>query len=131
MADGLVIVASRHGPDETMSRLEAAVSQRGMAVVARIDHAAAAEAAGLSLRPTRVLVFGAAKAGTPLMEVAPTLAIDLPLKVLIWTDDAGATHLAYNDPAWLAARHGLDAEGHPQLPAMSTALAEVARQAAT
>jgi uncharacterized protein (DUF302 family) len=130
MVDGLVMVASRHGPKATIGRLEAAVSQRGMAIVARIDHAAAAEAAGLSLRPTEVLVFGNAKAGTPLMAAAPTLAIDLPLKILVWTDDAGATQLAYIDPAWLAARHGLVAADHPQLAAMSAALADIVRQAA-
>jgi len=128
-AEGLVIVASSRGPRETMDRLAAAVAAQGMAIATRIDHAAAAESVGLALRPTEVLVFGNPRAGTPLMQAAPSLAIDLPLKALVWQDEAGATWLAHPDPAWLARRHGLDPANHPTLVAMTNALVRVAAEA--
>ena len=109
-ADGLTTIQSSHGPQETMDRLEAAVKAKGMTVFARIDHAAGASAAGLSLQPTEVLIFGNAKGGTPLMQSVQTIGIDLPLKALVWQDAAGDTWLSYNDPAWLAKRHGLGGE---------------------
>ena len=104
---GLVTIKSGNGPEETMNRFEAEVRGRGMTVFAHIDHAAGAVAAGLSLRPTEVLIFGNAKAGTPLMEATQTIGIDLPLKVLVWRDENGATWLSYNDPVWVAERHGI------------------------
>lgn len=104
---GLTTIKSSHAPRETMSRLEAAVTAKGLTVFARIDHAEGASAAGLSLRPTEVLIFGNAKGGTPLMQAAQTMGIDLPLKALVWQDAAGDTWLSWNDPAWLASRHGV------------------------
>ena len=113
-ADGLITIRSGHGPKDTMSRLEAEVKTRGMTIFARIDHAAGATAAGLSLPPTEILIFGNAKGGTPLMQSVQTIGIDLPLKALVWQDVSGATFLSYNDPAWLAKRHGLsDATSQP------------------
>jgi uncharacterized protein (DUF302 family) len=106
-AQGLTTIKSSHAPRETMDRLEAAVTAKGMTVFARIDHAAGAAAAGLSLRPAEVLIFGNASGGTPLMQAVQTIAIDLPLKALVWQDASGDTWLSWNDPAWLAARHGL------------------------
>ena len=106
-AQGLTTIPSSFGPQDTMDRLEAAVKAKGMTVFARIDHAAGAAAAGLSLRPTAVLIFGNAKGGTPLMQSVQTIGIDLPLKALVWQDRSGDTWLSYNDPAWLAQRHGL------------------------
>jgi uncharacterized protein (DUF302 family) len=106
---GLTTIKSSHSPQETMNRLEAAVRARGLTVFARIDHAAGASAAGLSLRPTEVLIFGNAKGGTPLMQAVQTVGIDLPLKALVWQDAIGDTWLSWNDPAWLAARHGISA----------------------
>ena len=103
---GLTTIKSSHAPRETMNRLEAAVTAKGLTVFARIDHAEGASAAGLSLRPTEVLIFGNAKGGTPLMQAVQTIGIDLPLKALVWQDAAGDTWLSWNDPAWLAARHG-------------------------
>ena len=103
---GLTTIKSSHSAKETMNRLETAVTAKGLTVFARIDHAAGAATAGLALRPTEVLVFGNAKGGTPLMEAVQTVGIDLPLKALVWQDAAGETWLSYNDPAWLAARHG-------------------------
>jgi len=93
--------------DDIVTRVELALSAAGMKIFARIDHAAEAHAAGLAMRPTVVLVFGNPKGGTPLMVARPTVAIDLPLKALVWEDDAGATWLTYNTPALLE-RHGLD-----------------------
>jgi uncharacterized protein (DUF302 family) len=106
-AQGLTTIKSSHPPHETMKRLEAAVGAKGLTVFARIDHAEGASAAGLSLRPTEVLIFGNAKGGTPLMQAVQMIGIDLPLKALVWQDAAGDTWLSYNDPAWLAARHGV------------------------
>src|SRR3984893_759997 len=100
-ADGLTTMRSSRGPADTMNRLEAAVKAKGMTVFARIDHAAGAAEGGLSLRPTEVLIFGNAKAGTPLMQSVQTIGLDLPLKALVWQDPSGDTWLSYNDPAWL------------------------------
>src|SRR3954471_17957613 len=106
-ADGLITARRSFGPKETMERLEAEVKAKGLTVFAHIDHAAGAAAAGLPLRPTDLLIFGNAKGGTPPMQAAQTIGIDLPLKALVWQDEAGSTLLSYNDPAWLAKRHGL------------------------
>jgi uncharacterized protein (DUF302 family) len=106
-ANGLVTVRSPYSPEETMNRLEAEVACRGMKVFARIDHAASAEAAGLGLQPTELLVFGDARGSTPLMQAARPVGVDLPLRVLVWQDEARATWLTYNDPCWVAQRHGV------------------------
>jgi uncharacterized protein (DUF302 family) len=130
-ADGLITIPSSHGPKDTMSRLEAEVKTRGMTIFARIDHAAGATAAGLSLPPTEVLIFGNAKGGTPLMQSVQTIGIDLPLKALVWQDASGATFLSYNDPAWLAKRHGLSDATQAAVGNMSAALQAAARAATT
>lgn len=105
-ADGLIAVRSPYGTQETMDRLEATVKQRGLTVFARIDHAVGAAKVGKSLRPTELLIFGNPAGGTPLMACAQTAGIDLPLKVLVWEDEASQVWLGYNDPAFLAQRHG-------------------------
>jgi uncharacterized protein (DUF302 family) len=94
-------------------------------------HAAGAAAAGLLLRPTDLLIFGGAKGGTPLMQSAQTIGIDLPLKALVWQDDAGRTSLSYNDPAYLAHRHGVGDTAEPVTEAMSAALKEMAEKSTT
>ena len=129
-ADGLMTIPSRFGPEETMNRLEAEIKAKGMTIFARVDHAAGAAAVGLSLRPTDLLIFGAAKGGTPLMESVQTIGIDLPLKALVWVDASGATWLSYNDPNWLATRHGLGPDSGATLKAM-TALLKAVTVAAT
>jgi len=128
-ADGLKTIPSSYGPKDTMNRLETEVKARGMTVFARIDHAAGAARAGLTLAPTELLLFGNAKAGTPLMQSMQTIGIDLPLKALVWQDAAGKTWLSYNDPAWLAQRHGLGREMQAAVGAMAAALNAVARTA--
>jgi uncharacterized protein (DUF302 family) len=130
-AQGLTTIPSSYGPKDTMDRLEAEVRTKGMTVFARIDHAAGATAAGLSLRPTEVLIFGNAKAGTPLMQSVQTVAIDLPLKALVWQDASGDTWLSYNDPAWLAQRHELGAETEVTVGMLTAALDVVATAATT
>ena len=96
---GLVTLPSKHSVQETLSRLETLLQEKGLQIFARIDHSGEAEKVGLKMNKTRLLVFGSPKAGTPLMQAAPTLAIDLPLKVLVWEDSSGKTWLTYNDPA--------------------------------
>ncbi|XKH02309.1 DUF302 domain-containing protein [Marinobacter nauticus] len=107
-ADGLVSMKSSHSAQATMDRLEAIVEDKGLNVFARIDHAAGAEKVGESLRPTELLIFGNPKGGTPFMQCAQSVGIDLPLKALVWEDDAGQVWLGYNDPAYLAKRHGVE-----------------------
>jgi len=127
--DGLITVSSSFGPEETLKRLEAEIRAKGMTVFARVDHAASAAAAGLPLRPTDLLIFGAAKGGTPLMQAAQTIGIDLPLKALVWQDEAGQTFLSYNDPAYLAHRHGLADQVKFAVDAMTGALEAIAAKA--
>jgi len=107
--DGLVTNLSAFGPKDTMDRLEREVKAKGLTVFARIDHAAGAQAVGLKLRPTELLIFGNARGGTPLMEADQRIGIDLPLKALVYQDEAGKVWLAYTDPSWLARRYGLGA----------------------
>ena len=114
-----------------MNRFEAEVRTRGMTVFAHIDHAAGAAAAGLSLRPTELLIFGNANAGTPLMQAAQAIGIDLPLKALVWQDASGTAWLSYNDPAFLARHHGLDGANNATVKAMAAALSAIARKATT
>jgi uncharacterized protein (DUF302 family) len=127
----LTTIQSNFGPKDTMNKLEAAVQAKGMTVFARIDHAAGATAAGLTLRPTEVLIFGNAKGGTPLMNSVQTIGLDLPLKALVWQGASGNTWLSYNDPAWLAKRHGIGAETEPAVNNMTAALNAVAKAATT
>jgi len=109
MADtgkGLVAVKSPHSAADTASRLEAQVKQRNLTVVARVDHAAAAQRVNLTLRPTEVFIFGNPQAGTPLMLCAQGVGIDLPMKALVWQDAQQQVWLGYNDPVWMVRRHG-------------------------
>ena len=108
--NGLVQVASRYSVDETMKRLQAAFAAKGLQVFAVVDHSGEAEKVGLKMRPTKVLIFGSPKAGTPLMVAAPSLAIDLPLKALVAEDAAGKVSVTYNDAEYLRERHGVPAD---------------------
>ena len=128
-ADGLITLPSNYGPKETMDRLEAEIRARGMVVFARVDHAAGAAQVGLSLRPTEVLIFGNAKAGTPLMQAEQTIGIDLPLKALVWQDANGKVWLSYNEPSRLAQRHGLPAGTKAMIDTMADGLRGLASKA--
>lgn len=105
-ADGLIAVKSPHSVKETMDNFEGAAKARNLNIFLRVDHAAGAQKIGKSLKPTELLVFGNPQGGTPLMECAQTAGIDLPLKALAWQDAGGQVWLAYNDPQFLADRHG-------------------------
>jgi uncharacterized protein (DUF302 family) len=128
---GLTTLPSSHEPKDTMNRFEAEVKAKGMTVFARIDHAAGAAEVGLSLRPTELLIFDNAKAGTPLMQSTQPIGIDLPLKVLVWQDGSGKTWLSYHDPRWLARRHSLGHEVDAVVNAMAAALDALAKAATT
>jgi uncharacterized protein (DUF302 family) len=128
--EGLKTIPSSFGPNETMDRLEAAIRAKGMKIFSRIDHRAGAEEVGLDLLPTALLIFGNAQTGTPLMKANQTIGIDLPLKALVWQDRSRKTWLSYNEPQWLAARHGITAaEVSPTTHAMAAALSAVAKSA--
>lgn len=109
-ADGLIEVKSAHSAADTASRLVAAIEARKLTLFARIDHAAGAKKIDKTLRPTEVFIFGNPNGGTPLMECAQSMGIDLPLKMLVWQAADGSVMLGYNDPAWLAKRHGAACE---------------------
>src|SRR5579864_9123029 len=108
--NGLLQVASRYSVEETVQKLQAAFVGKGMKIFAVIDHSGEAEKVGLKMRPTKVLIFGSPKGGTPLMVTAPSLAIDLPLKALVAEDANGKVSVTYNDPEYLRERHGVPAE---------------------
>ncbi len=127
--NGLTSVASSFGPKETMDRLETEIRAQGMAVFARIDHAAGAAEVGLTLRPTELIIFGNARGGTPLMQSEQTVGIDLPLKALVWEDAAGKTWLSYNEPRWIAQRHSV-ANAEQVVSKLAAALSAMARTAA-
>jgi uncharacterized protein (DUF302 family) len=121
---GLVQIASHYSADETLRRLQAAFAAKGLQVFAVIDHSGEAEKAGLKMRPTKVVIFGSPKAGTPLMVAAPSLAIDLPLKVLVDEDTEGTVRVTYNSPEYLMERHGVPAELIKNLAGAGTVIAK-------
>ena len=125
--NGMVHLHSGYTAAETFARLQAAVTAKGIHIHAAIDHSGDAAAAGLAMRPSHLLIFGAAKAGTPLMMAAPTLAIDLPLKALVWEDEGGATWLSYNSPEYLQKRHGFPEELMKNLAAIRVIAEEAVR----
>jgi uncharacterized protein (DUF302 family) len=128
-SDGLTTLRSDFSPQETLERLEAALKAKGLTVFARVDHAAGAAAVGLELRPTVLVIFGNARGGTPLMQARQTAGIDLPLKALVWQDEARVTWLSYNEPAWIAARHGLPPQEDAAVHALAAALAALGKAA--
>lgn len=113
MTAGFIKHESRFQPGETMDNLVDVVTERGLTVFLRLDHAAAAVQAGLDLRPTQLLIFGRAEGGTPLMQANQIIGVDLPLRALVWCDAADRTWIGYDDPLWLAERHGLK-DGNPR-----------------
>lgn len=110
MDNGIVDVPSRYSVPETLARLQSILKEKGMTVFALVDHSGEAEKAGLTMRPTQLLIFGSPKGGTPLMVATPKLAIDLPLKALAWQDGQGQVWLSYNSPEYLQQRHGFSTD---------------------
>jgi uncharacterized protein (DUF302 family) len=129
IVEGLTTVPSRFGPKETMDRLETEIRTKGLEVFARIDHAAGAAEVGLNLRPTELIIFGNARGGTPLMQSVQTIGIDLPLKALVWEDAAGKTWISYNEPSWIAQRHGIT-DAQPVVNKMADLLSAISRRGA-
>jgi uncharacterized protein (DUF302 family) len=105
--NGLIHLSSRHTVLETLTRLERIVQAKGLTILTRIDHSGDAAKAGLKMQPTELLIFGNAKSGTPVMIASPSVAIDLPLKALVWQDDAGNVWISYNSPDYLKERHAI------------------------
>ncbi len=122
---GLLGVRSALGPPETVALLEGEIRARGLTVFAKIDHSGGASAAGLKLRFTQLLIFGSPQGGTPLMQSRQTIGIDLPLKILVSEDESGGTRVSWDDPAYLAARHGI-ADRPDTVAALSRLLASLA-----
>ena len=106
-AKGIIEKRSKHSVDETVDKLKAILQSKGVTLFAVIDHSGEAEKVGMKMRPTKLLIFGSPKAGTPLMLAAPSIAIDLPLKILVWEDSQGQVRTSYNSPEYLKERHGL------------------------
>lgn len=106
---GIVDKLSHHSVDETVEKLKGILQAKGVALFAVVDHSGEAEKVGMKMRPTKLLIFGSPKAGTPLMQAAPSIAIDLPLKILVWEDGDGKVWVSYNSPAYLQERHDLPA----------------------
>ena len=122
---GLITIQSPHSVEATVAKLLALLEQRHISLFALVDHSGEAEKAGLRMPPTKLLIFGNPKAGTPVMLAAPSAAIDMPLKLLVWEDASARAWISYNDPAYLAQRHGIPAELVPNISAAKV-LAELA-----
>jgi uncharacterized protein (DUF302 family) len=123
--DGLITVQSRFGVTETIDRLVEVVKRAGLLVFARIDHAAGARDVGASLRPTELLIFGNPKGGTSLMQDRQLAGIELPVKALAWEDEQGKVWLSYNDPHWIAERHGLGHASREAVAAIAVGMKKV------
>ena len=129
-ATGLVTIRSQVSVSETIDRVVAGATSRGLIVFARIDHADGAAKAGMQLRPTELVIFGHPRGGTPLMIDRQTAGIDLPVKALAWEDAEGKVWLTYNDARWLADRHGLGPQSAAAVDAIAAGLSSLAEEAA-
>jgi uncharacterized protein (DUF302 family) len=125
--NGIVTVPSHHSVDQTVAKLEGILQAKGVKLFALVDHSGEAKMVGLQMRPTKLLIFGNPKAGTPLMTASPSIAIDLPFKALVWEDADAKVWISYNAPAYLQARHALPKELVPTL-AVIEALAKNAAE---
>ena len=128
---GLIVKSSPYSVEETETRFKQILENRGLNIFATVDHTQNASGVGLELRPTRVVIFGNPKVGTPLMQCQQTIAIDLPQKVLIWEDEQGQVQLAYNDPQYLGGRHRLDGCGVEAIKTITGALNNLTNGAIT
>ena len=123
---GIVNVPGHHSVDQTVERLKQILQAKGVALFATVDHSGEAEKVGLKMRPTKLLIFGSPKAGSPLMLAAPSIAIDLPLKILIWQDAEDKVWVSYNSPAYLLERHSLPPELLQNIAVVETLAAKIA-----
>jgi uncharacterized protein (DUF302 family) len=122
--NGIIDIPSNHSVDQTVERLKSILQSKEVTVFALIDHSGEAEKVGMKMRPTKLLIFGSPKAGTPLMLTAPSIAIDLPLKILVWEDGQGKVWLSYNSPEYLKDRHGLPQDLLPNIAVVGTLAAK-------
>ena len=124
--NGIIDKPTSHSVDETVEKLKGMLRDKGITLFALIDHSGEAEEVGIKMRPTKLLIFGSPKAGTPLMLTAPSSAIDLPLKILIWEDAQGKVWVSYNSPTYLQERHNLAQQLLPNIGAVETLAGKVA-----
>jgi uncharacterized protein (DUF302 family)/uncharacterized membrane protein YidH (DUF202 family) len=124
--NGIVTLPSHHSVDQTVQKLEGILQAKGVKLFVTVDHSGEAEKAGMTMRPTKLLIFGNPKAGTPLMVASPSIAIDLPLKVLVWEDANGAVWISYNSPAYLRSRHNFPEELLPNIAVVDALAAKAA-----
>jgi uncharacterized protein (DUF302 family) len=125
-ANGIIDKLSHHSVEETVDRLKGLLQSKGVALFAIVDHSGEAQKVGMKMPPTKLLIFGSPKAGTPLMQAAPSIAIDLPLKILVWEDAQGKVWVSYNSPAYLQQRHGLAPALLPNIAVIETLAAKAA-----
>ena len=123
--NGIVTITGRLSVDETVRKLEAILVAKGIRLFAVVDHSGEAEKVGIEMRPTKLVIFGNPKSGTPLMLAAPSTAIDLPLKILVWEDSHGKVWISYNSPEYLMQRHGLPPDLRQNVSVVQTLAAEV------
>ena len=125
-ANGIVDKLSHQSVEETVERLKRVLQSKGVTLFAIVDHSGEAEKVGMKMRPTKLLIFGSPKAGTPLMRAAPSVAIDLPLKILVWEDVQGKVWVSYNSPAYLQQRHTIPPELVQNIAVAETLVAKAA-----
>ena len=125
-ANGIVDIRSNHSVDATVEKVKNILESKAVTLFALVDHSGEAAKVGMQMRPTKLLIFGSPKAGTPLMLAAPTSAIDLPLKILIWRDAQGKVWVSYNAPAYLQGRHGIPEELMQNIAVVETLAAKAA-----
>ncbi len=125
-ANGIVDKLSHQSVEETVERLKRVLQSKGVTLFAIVDHSGEAEKVGMKMRPTKLLILGSPKAGTPLMQAAPSVAIDLPLKILVWEDGQGKVWVSYNSPAYLQQRHGIPPELVQNIAVAETLVAKAA-----
>ena len=126
--NGIVTIPSHHPVDETVEKIRGILQAKGVTLFALIDHSGEAEKVGMNMRPTKLLIFGSPKAGTPVMLAAPSIAIDLPLKLLVWEDEAGKAWISYNSADYLRTRHGVPGELMQNLAAAEAIAAMAAKE---
>jgi uncharacterized protein (DUF302 family) len=124
--NGIIDIPSNHPVEETVEKLKSILSAKGVTLFAFVDHSGEAEKVGMKMRPTKLLIFGSPKAGTPLMLAAPSIAIDLPLKILVWEDEHGKAWISYNSPDYLRQRHSLPQELLPNIAIIEALAAKAA-----
>ncbi len=125
-ANGIVNVPANNSVDKTVDKLKSVLEAKSVALFALVDHSGEAGKVGMKMRPTKLLIFGSPRAGTPLMLAAPSVAIDLPLKILVWEDEAGKTWISFNSPDYLRNRHNLPQELMQNIAVIETLAAKAA-----